>query len=166
MYTNSMKILIFTEGTVIMHSTALGVSRDERVKQSSKESESVKDFRTYIPNGNVVQKLNCWKEQGAEIFYLTSRETPEHVDNIKFVLDKYNFPDKQNLLYRKQGEQYKDVAEKLMPDIFVEDDCESIGASEMTYPHINSALQSQIKSIVVKEFGGIDHLSDELSGLN
>ena len=162
MYTNSMKILIFTEGTAIMHSTAFGVSREERVKQSSQESETVKDFKTYIPNGNVVQKLNAWKEQGAEIFYLTSRETPEHVDNIKFVLDKYNFPDKQNLLYRKQGEQYKDVAEKLMPDIFVEDDCESIGASEMTYPHINPKIKAKIHSIIVKEFAGIDHLPDSL----
>jgi len=159
-----MKILIFTEGTAIMHSNAQGVSREERVKQSSQESESVKNFRTYIPNGNVVEKLDNWKQQGAEIYYLTSRETPVQVEDVKFVLEKYNFPDCKNLLFRKLGQQYKDVAEKLIPDILIEDDCESIGGEiEMTYPHIKSDIQSKITSIVVSEFGGIDHLPDQIS---
>jgi len=53
-----------------------------------------------------------------------------------------------------------------MPDILIEDDCESIGGeSEMIYPHIREDLKQKIKSIVVKEFQGIDHLPDSLTAL-
>jgi len=56
------------------------------------------------------------------------------------------------------------VAEKLIPDILVEDDCESIGGrQEMTYPYIRPNFKKMIKSVVVKEFGGIDHLPDKIS---
>ncbi len=159
-----MKLLIFTEGTALMHSSAKNVSREERVRQSSSDLPEVNDFKTYIPNGNVVEKLSNWKAQGWEIYYLTSRRTPEEVGFIQEILNKNNFPDSQNLLFRKENQQYKDVAEELMPDILIEDDCESIGGvSEMTYPHIRPELQGKIKSIVVKEFAGIDDLSDNLS---
>ncbi len=48
----------------------------------------------------------------------------------------------------------------------IEDDCESIGGEkEMTYPGIKSELKTRIKSIVVKEFGGIDHLPGDVSAL-
>lgn len=161
-----MKILVFTEGTVIMHPSAKGLSREERVKQSQTRERSIHDYRNYIPNDNVVGKLLGWKKQGAEICYLTSRTTPEEIEDIKSVLKKFNFPDTQNLLYRNKGEEYKDVAERLMPDILVEDDCESIGGEvEMTYPHIREDLKPKIKSIVVKEFGGIDHVPDNISQL-
>ena len=53
-----------------------------------------------------------------------------------------------------------------MPDILIEDDCESIGGKvEMTYTHIKPEVKRSIKSIPVKEFGGIDHLSDDLKQL-
>ena len=147
-----MKILIFTEGTAL--------------KPGSVESHKTHTFRSYIPNGNVVWKLQSWKKQGAEIYYLTSRETPEEIDDIRFVLTKYVFPQVQNLLYRKNGQEYKDVAEALIPDVFIEDDCASIGGeAEMTYPHINPSLQTKIHSIVVKEFGNIDYLSDNVNEL-
>jgi len=69
-------------------------------------------------------------------------------------------------LFRKEGEKYKDVAEKLMPDVLIEDNCESIGGEpEMTYPHINEDLKKKIKSIIVKEFGGIGHLPDDVHKL-
>lgn len=46
------------------------------------------------------------------------------------------------------------------------DDCESIGGEpEMTYPHIRADLKPKIKSIVVKEFQGIDHLPDSIEEL-
>jgi len=161
-----MKILIFTEGTALMHASARYVSREERVKQSSSKSDDVKNFRNYIPNGNAVLKIQNWKNQGAEIYYLTSSTTPKKVDDTCFVLRKYNFPDHQNLLFRKENEAYKDVAEQLMPAIFIEDDCESIGGEiEMTYPHIHSELQKKIHSIIVKEFAGIDHLPSDIKNL-
>lgn len=59
-----------------------------------------------------------------------------------------------------------DVAERVLPDILIEDDCESIGGEkEMTYPHIKPELKTRIKSIVIKEFCGLDHLPDEVSAL-
>lgn len=54
-----------------------------------------------------------------------------------------------------------------MPDIFIEDDCESIGGEvEMTYPYINPEIQKKIHSIIVKEFEGIDHLPSSIVELN
>jgi len=129
-----MKILVFTEGTVLMHALAKGVSREERVRQSQNiitqfkaTPGSVRDFKNYIPVGNAVEKLKSWKQQGAEIFYLTSRKIKSEIETIKKVLSKNNFPDFKNLYFRKQGEEYKDVAERLVPDVLIEDDCESIG---------------------------------------
>lgn len=161
-----MKMLIFTEGTVTMQFTAAGVSREERVKQSIENINSVNDFRSYIPNGSAVEKLRKWKAQGVEIYYLTSRIQENEITDVKFVLEKYQFPNMHNLLYRKQGQEYKDVAEQLMPEILIEDDCESIGGeNEMIYPHINPDKKEKIHSIVVREFAGIDDLPDDLHEL-
>ena len=141
-----MKILIFTEGTIIMH----------------QNEESIKDFANYIPIGQAVVKIKGWVDQGHEIIYLTSRTKPEEIIAIQDVLDKYCFP-KGELLFRKTGEEYKDVAERIKPDVLIEDDCESIGgAEEMTITYITLEIKKNIKSIPVKEFGGIDHLPDKL----
>lgn len=158
-----MKILIFTEGTILMHKTGLDVSREETVLQVENKFSEVKNYETYVPIGNAVEKIKSWKSQGAEICYLTSRTTEKEINDIQNVLNKFSFP-KGELYFRKENEQYKDVAEKVIPDILIEDDCESIGGTpEMTYPHIKDELKSKIKSIPVKEFGGIDHLSDNIS---
>jgi hypothetical protein len=144
-----MKILIFTEGTIIMH----------------KDGESIHDFASYIPISQAVDKLKTWANQGAEILYLTSRTKSEEIKDIKNVLKKYHFPEGE-LLFRQKGEEYKDVAERLIPDILIEDDCQSIGgADEMTITHIKPEIRKRVKSIPVKEFGGIDHLPDDVSNL-
>ena len=165
-----MKILVFTEGTVLMHALAEEVSREERVKQSKAAviqrilpfralPGSVNDLESYIPVGNAVEKLRSWKQQGAEIVYLTSRRIKSEIETIKKILSKNDFPDWQNLYFREQGEDYKDVAERLIPDVLIEDDCESIGGEkEMVYPHIKEELKPKIKSVVIKEFEGIDNL--------
>lgn len=81
------------------------------------------------------------------------------------VLQSHGFPAGE-LLFRHEGEEYKDVAERALPDLIIEDDCESIGGEiEMTYPHIRPEIKGRIISIVVKEFGGIDHLPESLSEL-
>ncbi len=158
-----MKILIFTEGTILMHKNAIGHDRSEIVKQVIENELSVKNYAEYVPVGNAVEKIRKWKEQGGEIVYLTSRKTDEQVNNIRSVLQKYNFP-AGVLEYRKGDEQYKDIAERIMPDVLIEDDCESIGGEkEMTYPHVNFETKEKIKSIPVKEFGGIDYLPDDIS---
>lgn len=182
-----MKILVFTEGTILMHLSGKDVDREERVKQSEAEGVqreerkiaydtdvqppvvekgSVYDLANYIPVGNAVDKLLRWEKQGASIYYLTSRRIKSEIDTIRQVLKKYNFPNTSNLHYRQQGEDYKDVAERVLPDLLIEDDCESIGGQvEMTYSHIKLEVKKMIKSIPIKEFGGIDHLPDDINEL-
>ncbi len=145
-----MKILIFTEGTALM--------QDPHAYNPT--------FRTYIPQGRAVNKIKNWHMQGSDIYYLTSRTTPQEIDDIRFVLHKFEFPMVEHLLWRKENEEYKDVAEHLIPDIFIEDDCASIGADEITFPHIRPEIQKHIHSIIVPEFAGIDHLPDDVEGLN
>lgn len=155
-----MKILIFLHGTAIMHKNAVGRSREERVKQSIEREESVLDYVLYVPVGNAVQKLKQWEAQGASITYLSSHTDLKDIEKDKFVLKQYDFPVGE-VFFRQVGESYADVAEKIMPDILIEDDCESIGGeAEMTYPHIKPELKGRIKPVVVKEFQGIDHLPD------
>lgn len=74
-----------------------------------------------------------------------------------------NHVPKGPIYHREKGEEYRDVAEKVLPDMIVEDDCTSIGGEkEMTYPHIRPEIKQRIRSIVVKEGFGIDHLPDDL----
>ena len=153
-----------------MHKNALGHTRDEIVKQSKGfflifREKSVHDYKSYVPIGDAVKKLQNWKKDGAEILYLTSRRKPEEIKQIQNVLKKFKFPDGQ-LLFRQKDEEYKDVAERVIPDILVEDDCESIsGIDKMTITHVKSEIKKKIKSIPIKEFGGIDHLPNKISAL-
>lgn len=160
-----MKILIFLHGTVIMHKSAESKTREERVRQVLGSDPSVHDYISYIPVGNAVEKLKSWQSQGAEILYLSSHETAEDVEKDKSVLEKYSFP-KGQIFYRQNGESYKDIAEKIIPDVLIEDDCESIGGEkEMTITFVKPEVKEKIKSIIVKEFSGIDHLSNKADEL-
>jgi hypothetical protein len=157
--------MIFTEGTILMHSGGIGHAREEIIYQVREKEKTLFQWSTYVPIGNAAVKLDAWRKQGAEIFYLTSRIKPEEVMAIRKVLKKNRFPDGQ-LLYRRKGQQYRDIAENLFPDILVEDDCESIGGiAQMTITHIKPEIKDRIKSIAVKEFGGIDHLPDAIAAL-
>lgn len=159
------KILVFTEGTIITHASAAGRAREEIVRQVQEGQVTVSDYASCIPVGRAPNKLQAWKRQDVEIAYLTSRTVPNQIEDIQKVLKRYNFPEGE-LFFRRAGEQYKDVAERVRPDLLIEDDCESIGGEmEMTYPHIEPELKVKIKSIVVREFGGIDHLPDKISDL-
>jgi len=175
-----MKILVFTEGTILVHSSSRGKTREQIVKQVANlgsrwdtllfflklKTDDIHNYPGYIPVGDAVNKIRRWKKQGATIYYLTSRRVNGEVGVISKVLQKYDFPDCNNLLSRQPGEEYNDVAEKLMPDIFIEDDCESIGgAEEMTSTHFNPEAKVRTKTIVIKEFQGIDHLPDHLDQL-
>lgn len=162
-----MKILIFTEGTILTHRSHIGLPRDKVVElvRNHRTPLSPNYFANSAPLGNCITKIAEWKRQGATILYLTSRRTPEEVEIIRKTLSDYHFPEGE-LLFRRAGEEYKDVAERALPDIIIEDNCESIGGEkEMTYPHITKGLKARIKSIVVMEFGGIDHLPDNITDL-
>jgi len=158
-----MRILVFTEGTLIMHKSADGLRREQIVKQvTDNKDQSLHDWKSYVPIGNGAYKLGLWKKQGTEILYLTSRTKRADIDAISHVFQKYGFPSGQ-LLYRKGRQDYKDVAEKVLPDVIVEDDCNSIGGEdEMTYTHIRPELKRRIRLVKVKEFEGIDHLPEDI----
>ena len=173
-----MKIMIFLHGTLIVHKNSVGKTHDEIIKQVEDQEESVYDFGSYVPLGNAPKKLQNWESQGAEICYLSALTEnkdvrgDETIDNegLKIddlILNKYSFP-KGEIFHRNLGENYKNVIERMPspPDILIEDDCESIGGErEMTYPNLDPELKQKIKSIVVKEFSGIDNLPDDLNEL-
>lgn len=160
-----MKILIFTEGTLLMPPTFTPLSQPERVMLSNAGGPVVKNFRQYIPISHAVSKLKNWVKQGAIIHYLSSAAV-YNIEDVNYALKNYHFPTYENLHYRKSRQNYARVAEELMPDILIEDNCESIGGeAEMTFPHLAPEIKSKIRSIVTPEFSGIDHLPDDTSKL-
>ena len=157
--------MVFLHGTTIMHRGAIGRSRTDRVRQVRESEESVHDFSSYVPVGRSPQKVQSWDAQGAEVVYLSSHRRLEDVEKDRSVLKAYQFPEGE-VCFRQSLEGYADVAEKVMPDILIEDNCESIGGeAEMTYPYISAAKRTSIKHIVVREFEVIDHLPDDLTAL-
>jgi hypothetical protein len=146
---DSLKVLIFTEGTII------GPAR-------------LRDWfnhKKYIPLNNSVAKIKTWANQGAEIYYLTSRRNLKEVNQIKNILVNHGLPGK-GLYYRAKKEKYKDIAELLIPGIIIEDDCKSIGGKwQMTITYVREDIKNRIKSIVVKEFEGIEHLPNDIQEL-
>jgi hypothetical protein len=161
-----MNIMIFLHGTAIMHQHGLGVTREERVKQVIEGIDSsLRDYASYVPVGHAVEKIRKWQEQGAAICYLSSHTTLADVKKDRLVLQTYGFPEGE-VFSRAIGQSYQDLAETVLPDVLIEDDCESIGGEQaMTITHVRSAYKQRITSIVVKEFGGIDHLPDTLAAL-
>ncbi len=155
-----MKIMVFLHGTLLMHPGGIGKTREERVGQVVAGEASTRDFASYVPVGNAVEKLTGWQEQGAIIAYLSPRREPADIDLDAGILSAFGFP-AGPIEHRREGETYRQVLERRRPDFLIEDDCESIGGeTEMTYPGLPPELKAAIHSIVVKEFGGIDHLPD------
>ncbi len=156
-----MRILVFLHGTTIMHRAALGHAREERVAQVKRREPSIADYAAYVPVGDAVEKLGRWRRSGAEIVYLSSHRKAENVAKDVSVLERFGFPDGE-VLFRQANETYADVARRAMPDVVIEDDCESIGGQEeMIYPHLEPEDHARIRGIVVREFEGIDHLPDD-----
>ncbi len=157
--------MVFLHGTAIMHKSGLGKTPEERGKQVEENEESVRQYEDYIPVDNADEKLRMWQQQGAEIIYLSSHQKEDDIEKDVKVLLNYNFPDGP-VLYRRGKETYAEIAEKIMHDVLIEDNCKSIGGeSEMTFPHINPQKKKLIKSIVVNEFSGIDDLPDDINQL-
>jgi hypothetical protein len=160
-----MRLLIFLHGTVIMHSGATGRTREERVAQvRTRADPSLRVYADYVPVDNAVAKLQRWRDQGAQIDYLSSHQSSGDIAMDASVLQKYGFP-AGRVLAREPGEGYDEVAERARPDVLIEDDCESIGAGKITYSQIGPELRARIKSIIVPEFDGIDHLPDSVQAL-
>ena len=94
---------------------------------------TIGDYAAYVPVDDVVAKLHRWQDAGAQIDYLSSHRNPDDVALDAFVLRMHGFPPGR-VLARQPGESYGDVAGRETPDVLIEDDCESIGANEITYP--------------------------------
>jgi hypothetical protein len=160
-----MKILVFLHGTTIMHRSAYDQPREVRVRQVMEREASVRAYDTYIPIANAVTKVQTWNQQGAEIVYLSSHRLLEHVAQDQSVLQRFAFP-LGPVEYRHAHETYGDVVERVMPDVLIEDDCESIGGERaMIAPHLPPHIQAHLRIWVVPEFAGIDTLPDALAAL-
>jgi len=143
------RILIFTEGTV------LGYRHWWEFFQ----------VKNYVPIGRCVEKILGWEKQGAQIVYLTSCRKQADVAAIRDILVGAGFPG-CCLYYRGQNEEYHYIAEQIVPDVLIEDDCRSIGGRRnWTITYIQPEIKERIHSIVVPEFHGIDHLPADLSAL-
>ena len=160
-----MKIMVFLQGTTIMNEKLVLRSREERVKLSRERDPEILDSSRQVPIGDAVSKLQRWKDEGVELAYLSAHRKPENTAKISSILDKHGFS-KGLFVFRQGTEQYENVAERIMPDVIVEDDCESIGGEkEMVYPRVKLPLKSRIRSVVVREFEGIDHLPESVEKL-
>lgn len=145
----NIRVMIFTEGTII----------------GPKSIFDHFNHASYLPINDSVNIIKSWKEQGAEIMYFTSRKKLSEVQEIKEILLNYDFPGSY-LFYRDGKQKYNDIIESVVPDILIEDDCRSIGGTwQMCITYVKPEVKDKVKSIVVKEFKGIDHLPLLLSDL-
>lgn len=143
------RIMIFTEGTVLMHDSIIRIF----------------DFSSYIPIGNCVEKIRQWESQNAEIIYCTSRKSTKQINQIVEVLKRSNL-NGTKLYFRGIKEKYKDIVEQALPDVLIEDSCKSIGGSkQMCITYVKPEIKDIIRSIVVKEFKGIDNLPESIDEL-
>jgi hypothetical protein len=141
-------IMIFVEGTVL----------------KPRSWFSLYHHNSYLPIGNCIEIIKGWQGQGANIIYCTSRKGRQ-ADEIAALLKKYGFVG-AGLYYRSRGEAYKDIIERIQPNILIEDDCKSIGGAwQMCITKVVPQIKEKITSIVVKEFEGIDDLPLNLSAL-
>jgi hypothetical protein len=136
------KILIFVEGTILKPKSIL----------------LQYNYKSYVPIGKAVSLIERWYAQGAAIVYCTYQRDMHKVNDTAEMLKEFGFKG-QRLYYRADKQEYKDLVEMIFPDILVEDDCYSIGgAKEMCITNVPSHLKDRIRSVVVKEFKGIDQL--------
>jgi len=145
-----MEIMIFLQGTVIMHAGANGQTREQIVQQVVEQENSVRDFNNYIPIGRAPLKISNWALSGAEVCYLSALTKDKKVRGDEIVgeeglkaddsiLRRYSFP-VGKIYHREAGETYKDIVERVRPDILIEDDCESIGGIDIIRTYALAAL--------------------------
>jgi hypothetical protein len=83
------------------------------------------------------------QDAGAQIDYLSSHRNRMTWALDAFVLRMHGFP-AGRVLARQPAESYGEVAGREAPDVLIEDDCESIGANEITYPQIPPDVRARI----------------------
>lgn len=142
----ALKILLFTEGTIL----------------GPRFWYEWFFIIRYIPIKNAAKKILLWEQQGAIISYITSMRNLKKAESIKDLLLSYDFPG-YRLYYRSKGEEYNSLVEVESPDVLIEDNCKSIGGTrKMAITYVKPDIREKIKSVVVKEFKGIDNLPDSI----
>ena len=138
---NNKKIMIFVEGTILKPKYNNIISRI--------------CVTSYVPINNAIETLKKWQEEGYEIIYLTSlkgrkaMKMAQHLDELGFTGSMVG--------YRQRNQDYATLIKEELPDILIEDDCESVGGEEnMCYNILNEDLKKSVKHIIVKEFNGIN----------
>ena len=116
----------------------------------------------YEPLGKSIIIINDLFDKGNEI-YLCSYVRKNRYSFLKSVMDYYKVNYTQ-ILCRDKGEQYSDLVERVRPDMLIEDDCASIGGEkEWCITNVREDIRTNIKSIIVKEFKGIDHIKEDIT---
>jgi len=152
--------MVFLHGTAIMHSSAAGQPRAERVRQSARRDHGVLDFGAYVPTDGAVDKVRTWQSAGAEICYLSSHRTAAAAAIDGAVLNAHGFP-AGTIHFRAGDDCYPDVVCRAGAGVLVEDDCESIGGvAQTTAAALAHSAHRAIKCVIVPEFGGLAHLPD------
>jgi hypothetical protein len=148
------RLLVFLCGTALMHGSAAGVSREERVVQARAGTDpSLRDYGAYVPTEGAIEKLRGWSDQGAEITYLSDHRDPVDVEASAGVVRTYGFP-AGSVLYRRDEETFGDLVQQAAPDIFIVDDATATGSHDA------------VLSILVPEFGGLGHLPASVAQLS
>ncbi len=143
-----IRIMIFTEGTILKH----------------RAWWRLLDFASYVTIGNCAALIRGWWEQGADVVYCTSRRGRQALV-IANLLPRCGFPGSR-LVNRSKNEPYAEIVERIKPEVLIEDDCASIGGTtQMCITHVKSEIKNTIKSIVIKEYSGIDHLPADVKTL-
>ena len=114
----------------------------------------------YKPIGNAVQIVNSLYDKGHGI-YLCSYVRVKRYAFIKSTIDFYGMKYTE-ILCRNQNEQYSDIVERIRPNILIEDDCRSIGGqNKWCITNVSNEIKTEIQSIIVPEFKGIDKVEIE-----
>jgi len=117
-----------------------------------------------VPVGNAAEKLQRWQQQRAQLDYLSSHRN--HDDVAGMPMSSASLGSRLAVCSPSQpGQSYGELAGSELPDVLIEDNCASIGTGHIASLQIRPDLRRRIKSIIVPEFGGIDHLPDSLQEL-
>jgi len=152
------KILVFIEG-VIMYPWAFNShTQKEIVSQINANPKIVEKRESYIPIKSSVNMLKAWSYQGATIRYVTAATNKGAVAEVLSRLELWDFP-KGKLYFREKKELYNHVVERVGCDVLIESDRQYTGgAKEMAYPYLSEKRKKIVKSIVAKEYAGIDDI--------
>jgi len=156
-----VRIGVFLHGTAIMHASAAGVEREERVRQVRRKDATVRDFTSYVPTPGAVAKLAAWQRHGASITYLSSHRGEDDLRADESVIRRHGFT-AGPVHGRQQGESYGSLVERLSLDVLIEDDCESIGGAVQTCAaQLSPGSRASTRCILLPEFSGLAGLPDD-----